>query len=233
MKIGDVLRSAADLVMPRACPVCGKALHADERHLCRSCLEQLPRTQFERTPFNAMEQLFAGKVPVERAAAYFWYEKGTDYSRIIIDMKYHGRQNLGRWFAAKAAAEMAQCGFFDGIDCVAAVPLHRDKKASRGYNQSECIARGICDATGLDMVNVLTASYHESQTRKDVFERMVNARDIYHASRSAARELAGRHVLIVDDVVTTGATLLACAESLSGIRGIKVSLFALAAARLE
>ena len=233
MRIGEVLRSAADIVMPRTCPVCGNVLHGDERYLCRMCLEQLPRTFFERTKFNAMEQLFAGKTRVERAAAYFWYEKGTDYSRIIIDVKYHNRPKLGRWLARRAAAEMAEWGFFDGIDCMAAVPLHSFKRAARGYNQSEYVARGIGDVTGLELVEALRARSHETQTHKDVFQRMENARDIYSASSRAAQQLAGKHVLIVDDVVTTGATLLACAESLAGLQGIKVSVMTLAAARLD
>ena len=228
------LGAAADMALPRVCPVCGRALDGDERWVCRQCLAALPRTRYEEVEFNAMEQLFAGKVPVERATAYFYYEKGAPHASILHDIKYRSVPLMGRWLTARAVADMAGSHFFDHIDAVAAVPLHRSKLAQRGYNQSEYLARGICDATGLPYVKALKAvRSHTTQTHKGAMERWQNIQGNYALNARVAARLQGKHILLVDDVVTTGATLIVCATALKAIPGVTVSLFTLAAARLE
>ena len=227
------LCAAADVVMPRVCPVCGKALDGDERWLCRQCLAALPRTRFEDTDFNPMEQLFAGKVPIERATAYFFYEKGSPYASILHDVKYHSLPRMGQWLTARAVNDMASSHFFEGIDVVTAVPLHRSKLAHRGYNQSEYLARGIAGALNIPYVDALKAVRpHSTQTHKGALERWQNIQDNYALGNDAG-SLAGKHILLVDDVVTTGATLIVCSSLLKTIPGVNVSLFTLAAARLE
>ena len=227
------LGAAADVALPRLCPVCGKELDGDETWLCRSCLAGLPRTRYEEVPFNTMEQLFAGKVPIERATAYFFYEKGSPYASILHDIKYHGTPSMGRWLTSRAVRDMEGSNFFDGIDVVTAVPLHRSKLAHRGYNQSEYLARGIADALNIPYVEALKAVRpHATQTHKGALERWQNIQGNYAMKKNADR-LAGRHILLVDDVVTTGSTLTVCATLLKSIPGVKLSLFTLAAARLE
>jgi len=225
--------AAAHMVMPRVCPVCHHALDSDEKWLCRQCLATLPRTRYEQVTFNAMEQLFAGKVPVERATAYFYYEKGSPHASILHDIKYRGIPTMGRWLTARAVQDMQASGFFDGIDVVTAVPLHRSKLAQRGYNQSEYLARGIADALGTPYVEALKAVRpHATQTHKGAMERWLNIQGNY-ALKKNADLLAGKHILLVDDVVTTGSTLTVCAALLKSIPQTTVSLFTLAAARLE
>ncbi len=227
------LSAATDMVMPRVCPVCGRALDSDETWLCRQCLSRLPRTRYEEVDFNTMEQHFAGKVPIERATAYFFYEKGAPYASILHDIKYHNLPKMGRWLTARAVHDMAGSRFFDGIDAVTAVPLHRSKLAQRGYNQSEYLARGIADASGIPYIEVLKAVLpHSTQTHKGALERWQNIQGNYVLKKEAA-SLAGKHILLVDDVITTGATLTVCATALQAIPGIKISLFTLAAARLD
>lgn len=227
------LSAATDMVMPRVCPVCGRALDSDETWLCRQCLSRLPRTRYEEVDFNSMEQHFAGKVPIERATAYFFYEKGAPYASILHDIKYHNLPKMGRWLTARAVHDMAGSRFFDGIDAVTAVPLHRSKLAQRGYNQSEYLARGIADASGIPYIEVLKAVLpHSTQTHKGALERWQNIQGNYVLKKEAAN-LAGKHILLVDDVITTGATLTVCATALQAIPGIKISLFTLAAARLD
>lgn len=227
------LSAAADVVLPRLCPVCGKALDGDERWLCRKCLEGLPRTHYEDVDFNTMEQHFAGKVPIERATAYFFYEKGAPYASILHDVKYRNMPSMGRWLAARAVNDMTQSHFFDTVDIVTAVPLHRSKLAHRGYNQSEYLARGVADALNIPYIETLKAVRpHSTQTHKGAMERWQNIQDNY-ALKSNADQMAGKHILLVDDVVTTGATLIVCATQLLLIPNVKVSLFTLAAARLD
>ena len=227
------LNAAADVVMPRMCPVCQQALDSDERWLCRKCLSALPRTRYEEVEFNTMEQHFAGKVPIERATAYFFYEKGSPYSSILHDIKYHGIPTMGRWLTARAVCDMESSHFFDGIDAVTAVPLHRSKLAHRGYNQSEYLARGIADALSIPYVEALKAIRpHATQTHKGAMERWQNIQGNY-ALKNDADQLAGKHILLVDDVITTGSTLTVCATLLKQIPGVTVSLFTLAAAQLD
>lgn len=227
------LGAAADVALPRVCPVCGKSLDGDEQWLCRQCLAALPRTRYEEVEFNTMEQHFAGKVPIERATAYFFYEKGSPYASILHDIKYHSTPKMGYWLASRAVTDMAGSHFFDDIDVVTAVPLHRSKLAQRGYNQSEYLARGIADALGIPYIEALKAVRpHSTQTRKGAMERWQNIQDNYALNNNADR-LDGKHILLVDDVITTGSTLTVCAELLKQISGVTVSLFTLSAARLE
>jgi ComF family protein len=228
------LGAAADVALPRLCPVCGKPLDADETWLCRLCMAALPRTRYEDVTFNAMEQHFAGKVPIERATAYFFYEKGAPYASILHDIKYHSMPRMGSWLAARAVDDMATSRFFDGIEAVTAVPLHRSKLAKRGYNQSLYIARGIADRLGITCVEALKAIRpHSTQTHKGALDRWLNIQGNYVLNEKMATSLAGKHVLLVDDVITTGSTLTACATQLKKIPGTTVSLFTLAAARLD
>ena len=180
-----------------------------------------------------MEQHFAGKVPIERATAYFFYEKGSPYASILHDIKYHNTPRMGEWLTARAVTDMAASHFFDNIDVVTAVPLHRSKLAHRGYNQSEYLARGIANALGIPYVEALKAIRpHSTQTHKGAMERWQNIQGNY-ALKKDAESMSGKHVLLVDDVVTTGSTLTVCATLLKSIPGVTVSLFTLAAARLE
>ncbi len=227
------LGGAADVVMPRVCPVCQQALDGDEKWLCRKCLATLPRTRYEEVTFNTMEQHFAGKVPIERATAYFFYEKGSPYASILHDIKYHGTPTMGKWLTARAVGDMAGSRFFDGIDVVTAVPLHRSKLAQRGYNQSEYLARGIAERLDIPFIEALKAIRpHSTQTHKGAMERWQNIQGNY-ALKKDADQLAGKHILLVDDVITTGSTLTVCAALLKQIPGATVSLFTLAAARLD
>lgn len=227
------LSAAADVALPRLCPVCGQALDGDEAWLCRKCLAALPRTRYEEVPFNTMEQHFAGKVPIERATAYFFYEKGSPYASILHDIKYHSTPRMGQWLTARAVDDMVGSRFFEGIEVVTAVPLHRSKLAKRGYNQSEYLARGIADKLDVPYEEVLRAIRpHSTQTHKGAMERWQNIQGNYALKKDADR-LAGKHILLVDDVITTGSTLTVCADLLKQIPGVTVSLFTLAAARLE
>lgn len=228
------LGAAADVALPHLCPVCGKSLDGDEQWLCRKCLISLPRTRYEDVDFNTMEQHFAGKVPIERATAYFFYEKGSPYASILHDIKYHSTPKMGYWLTSRAVNDMAGSHFFDGIDVVTAVPLHRSKLAHRGYNQSEYLARGIADTLDIDYIDALKAIRpHSTQTHKGAMERWQNIQGNYALNKKVASRLTGKHILLVDDVITTGSTLTVCATLLKSIPDVTISLFTLAAARLE
>ncbi|MEZ3589904.1 MAG: ComF family protein [Muribaculaceae bacterium] len=230
--LGRFLGGVAGLLFPHVCEVCGETLRHGEEVMCLHCLAGLPRTMVHREPFNTMHERVAGHVPVERAASYFYYYHDSPYRAIIHQAKYASRPVVARCVAAMFAREIAPDGFFDGIDLLLPVPLHWRKLVRRGYNQSEAIAEGIADVIGLPIGgNLVAARSHGSQTARGAYARWINTRDVYDVDEPV--DLAGRHVLVIDDVMTTGATLLACIEAIHRASPTtRISLLTLALARL-
>lgn len=211
-----MFRELLDLIAPRSCVMCGERLETDEEFICHSCYAELPRTGFRRDPYeNMMAQLFWGLMPVERAVAWFYYAPSTKTSQMIYDLKYHNQPEIGRALGQAVARELSPDGFFEGIDVVLPIPLAKERQRHRGYNQSEMIAQGICHETGLPMVTDVVKRLHfsESQTHLDRWARLKNVEQQFKAVD--AESLSGKHVLIVDDVTTTGATIIACATALN------------------
>ena len=229
----DWLRDIADFLFPRTCLVCGKVLLHNEHHLCTHCIVDMPRTQFDEQPDNAMAQLFYGKLRIERAAAYFYFAKGSDYRKLIHRIKYNGEKECGRYLGMMFAREVASSGFFEDIDYIVPVPLHPFKEHSRGYNQSEWIAQGIAQESGIALCSdaLVCRTRRVSQTGKGIYARYLATRNAFELLEDSPLE--GHRVLVVDDVVTTGATLLACAEALSEGGVAAVSVATLAAAKLQ
>lgn len=228
----DWLRDIVDFFFPRTCRVCGKVLLHNEEYLCMQCMLDMPRTDFAMQPDNAMAQLFYGKIAVERAVAYFYFSKGSDYRRLIHRIKYHGEKECGLYLGKMMVRELVATSIFEGIDYIVPVPLHRNKERKRGYNQSEWIAQGIADETGIPLCTdaLVCRTHRESQTRKGVYDRYLATREAFELRPNS--ELQGSHVLIVDDVVTTGATLLSCGETLLKGGVNKVSMAVLSAAKI-
>lgn len=224
------LLSLARLFVPRLCAVCGNVLQEGEEVLCQRCAIGLPRTGYHLVPDNRMEQALLGRMPLVRAAAYFYYQRGNDYIRLVHLLKYKGRKDYGFCLGKLVAAELLPSGFFEGVDVLLPVPLHPRKRRSRGYNQSECFARGLSAVTGIpvDVGSVTRDRYTETQTRKSPLERRDNVAGVFSLRRPDA--FVGKHVLIVDDVFTTGATVTACADALEGVEGLRVSVLTLAVA---
>jgi ComF family protein len=220
-----MLTSILDFVSPRACRICGKRLSTVEQEICTVCNRHLPRTHYAETPYdNEMARRFWGRFHTERAAALFFYEAHNAPSRLIHDLKYHGKEALGEWLGRVAAEEFAPEGFFEGIDMIVPVPITWRRKWRRGYNQSTAIARGVAQVTGLTVAAKALKRTHftRSQTQLSVSERMANVVGAFRLRRPDG--IAGRHILLVDDIVTTGATASECAKELekAGAAGISV-----------
>ena len=217
-----------DFISPRQCVVCGERLAPTERSLCSVCVLHLPRTTYQFTPDdNPMAQLFWHLTPVERAAALFFYEPHSEMARLVYDMKYHDRPDIGEDMGRLMANEMQFARYFDGIDVLLPVPLSRKRMRQRGYNQSEQLAIGISDITHLPIVTKALRRKHfiQSQTQLSRHERQENVEDMFELCYGSL--LQDKHVLLVDDICTTGATLIACVEVLKDIPGIHLSVLTL------
>ncbi len=215
-----------DIILPRYCAVCGTILSAGEKDICLNCLYQLPR--IEPQHLCEIERLFWGILPVERASSFIYYRKGSPYNNLLHLIKYKDRPDIAERLAAAAATDLREEGFFDGIDAIVPLPLSKKKERKRGYNQCDYIARGLARVSGMPVIKgcVERTIANETQTHKNRDERWKNVEGIFAVTKPEA--LQGKHILLVDDVLTTGATIAACAKSITALSDTKVSLFTLA-----
>ena len=221
-----------DLISPRLCVVCGQRLTVSEETICSKCNLHLPRTGFQQDPYeNEMAKLFWHQIPIERATALFYYEAHSETANILYELKYKSHPEIGVVMGRMMAKELQSTGFFDEIDGIVPVPLAKKRLRQRGYNQSLEIARGISEMTGLPIYNkvVRRNAFEGSQTNKGRWERNENVEGVFELKDATA--IQGKHILIVDDVVTTGATVIACAQELCKAGSIKVSVLALGFAK--
>ena len=219
-------------INPRSCPICGLRVDDTSQILCENCDMLLPRTHYAHNPYdNDMARLYWGRIPTEKAAALMFYHARTAICNIVYDMKYHNRPELCQKMGEEIALEFSQNNFFDDIDIILPIPLAKSRMHQRGYNQSEELAKGLSKTTKLPIAThaVRRTSFRQSQTQLDRMERLDNMDGIWKLVRD--KEIRGKHVLIVDDVVTTGATTISCANELLKVEGIKLSILSLAYAK--
>ena len=215
-----------DLIFPRHCCVCGETLSRQERDICLNCLYTLPKIEPHHK--KEIEQIFWGKIDIERAASFMYYRKGSPYNALMHKLKYKDAPEVGTRLAEMAAKELMDSGFFNGITRIVPLSLSKKKLRKRGYNQSEYIAMGLSDITGISVDNSLVKRdiANETQTHKNRDERWENVKDIFSVNGNFSLE--DEHVLLVDDILTTGATICSCAATLQKECGCKISIFTLA-----
>lgn len=223
-KISFITR-LTEFIAPRKCAICGCRMGVMEDDLCASCNARLPRTRHYADPTdNEMARLFYGKIPVERCAALFFYEARSQADNLIYDLKYASRPEIGETLGRLIAHEMSPHGFFDGIDVIIPMPLANVRERQRGYNQSLEIARGLRAVTHIPIncKAVRRLTFGESLTKMDFRERMEAVQGAFKLHDG--RIIKDKHVLLVDDVVTTGATTTACARELLKVDGVRISI---------
>ena len=215
-----------DLIFPRYCAVCGELLSPQEKDICVNCLNSLPK--IEKIHLEEIEKTFWGKIEVERATSFIYYHKQSPYNNIIHRLKYKNHPEVGERFAYLAAKEIAVSGFFDGIDDIVPLPLSKKKEKKRGYNQCDYIAAGLSRATGIPVIKgaVVRATSNETQTHKNRDERWKNVEGIFALADASLIE--GKHILLIDDILTTGATLANCASAIQQGCSCRTSIFTLA-----
>ena len=232
MKPISFWRRLLDLIAPRLCVVCGHRLSVTEEVICSKCNFHLPRTGFHRNAYdNEMAKMFWGQIPIERATAFFYYEPHAETANILYELKYKNHPEIGSVVGRMLAKEIQPSGFFDGIDGIVPVPLAKKRQRQRGYNQSEEIARGVSEITGLPICKkvVRRNSFKGSQTNKGRWDRQENVEHVFELIDAEA--VSNKHLLLIDDVVTTGATCIACAKALCQTEGVRISILSLALAK--
>ncbi|MBA3901461.1 MAG: ComF family protein [Bacteroidetes bacterium] len=222
--LGDFI----SLIYPENCLSCGEILYKHEKHICFRCRYKLPKTDFHKLNENPVSKLFWGRIGIFSASAYYFFTKGGGVQHLLHAIKYRGEKEAGSEVGKMYGSELKDSPFFETVDLVLPVPLHPKKKKIRGYNQSDFIAQGIAEGMGKSYSPDLLVRNvaNESQTRKSRFVRWQNVESIFEIKDKAAVE--GKHILIVDDIITTGATIEASAQCIQNIDGTKVSVAALA-----
>ena len=216
------------LFFPKYCSSCNRNLMHYEKAVCMHCLTHLPRLQLHDEPDNAVEKLFWGRIDVEAATAFLSMPRNGISHRLIHRLKYHGDQEVGERLGALFAHELLESERMKGIDVIVPVPLHPKKLHVRGYNQCDCIARGMAETLGaeISLNNLTRTHFSATQTRRGRISRWSNVKDIFWVREP--EKFQNKRILLVDDVITTGATIEACATALLKINGVQLSVGALA-----
>lgn len=216
------------LLFPQLCAACRANLVGNEYLLCTDCLYNLPFTNFHLLPDNIVAQQFWGKMPVEAAYALYYFTKGGKIQELMHQFKYNGMQEIGILLGNIAGGQLSSNHIFNSVDVIIPVPLHKKRMRIRGYNQSACFAAGLAQKLNamVELDNLIRVVATETQTRKSRFARFENMREVFVVKDP--ERLKNKHILLVDDTVTTGATLEACGTQLLKVEGVKLSIATIA-----
>jgi len=226
----DTILGLTDLAWPNLCLLCKNPLVEGESCICYQCLYELPAVQYDSFKENASAERLFGRIPFEKAASTFRYQKESNMQKLLEQLKYKGEKQVGEILGKVAANRLQAKGFFLNIDYLIPVPLHPQRFRQRGYNQSEWIAKGLFSTSGIPIrTDVINRKRHNpSQTTRSLWDRWANTQDLFTLQNSS--DLAGKHLLLVDDVLTSGSTLEACGGVLLQIPDVRLSLFTVAIA---
>lgn len=216
------------LIFPELCQACAKSLYRNEELVCADCLYHLPYTDFHLNADNAVAQQFWGRVNLEAAAALLYFSKGSRVQNLMHQLKYKNKPEVGVYLGKLAGKRLLENTMFASADVIVPVPLHQQKQLKRGYNQSLCFAEGLSEKLLIPVENnnLIRTTSTESQTKKSRTLRYENMKDVFSVQNP--ERLNGKHILLIDDIVTTGATLEACCNVLLDIADVKISIAAIA-----
>lgn len=226
----EYLTDFISLFYPQLCSSCGHALQKGEEVICTFCRHYLPKTYFHLERNNAIEKHFWGRVAITRAAACYYFQKGSRVQHLIHQLKYKDKTEVGVTIGKIYGHDLLQSVDYRTVDLIVPVPLHKSKELLRGYNQADLFSEGLSVAMEKPWSKhaLQRISATETQTHKSRFERWQNVGSVFKVSKPAT--LAGKHILLTDDVITTGSTLEACAQILLELPETKVSIATIACA---
>ncbi len=227
-QLKNIFNSTLHLFYPHVCTGCGSDLLEADNLLCLKCIHNLPHTGFATLANNPVEKYFWGRIPLTAAYSQFYFSKEFLIQHLIHQFKYKGDTEIGFYLGEMMGKTLQKSNRFSSIDALIPLPLYADKEHKRGYNQAAVICNGMSAVMNVPVLNGAIIRQHatETQTRKHRTERWENVKQSFMVAK--ADELAGKHLLLVDDVVTTGATLEACGHIILGVEHVKLSIATLA-----
>jgi len=222
------LADFVSLLFPELCAACRESLVANEHLICMDCTYNLPFTNFHLQPENIVARQFWGKIQLEGAYALYYFTKGGKIQNLMHQFKYKGIKQIGNLLGNIAGGQLIKNDVFNTVDLIVPVPLHKKRMQQRGYNQSTCFAEGLAQKLNatVDDNNLVRVTATETQTHKSRFARFENMQEVF--TIKDPERLANKHILLVDDIITTGSTLEACGAELLKIEGLKLSVAAIA-----
>ncbi len=228
MKLRTYLTDFAALLFPQLCQACGDNLISGEDLICTDCIYNLPYTNFHQLPDNVVARQFWGRLNLEAAYAMLYFIKGGKVQQLMHAFKYDNVPQIGNKLGAIAGEQLKQHKVFKNADAIIPVPLHKTRQRKRGYNQSAFFAEGIAAALNRPVLcdNLVRTKATVTQTHKSRFERAVNMQGVFTLAHP--EQLISKHILLVDDIITTGATLEACAAALLTVPGLQLSIATIA-----
>ena len=212
------------LFFPHHCTGCGSDVVEDSQLLCLQCLAKLPETKFFEAEGNPVEKTFYGRLALQSAGAAYYFTKDSFVQHLITELKYHGNTDIGIYLGKLTALQMQKSDRFESVDCIVPLPLNDKKFQKRGYNQAALIAEGMLSILNIPVITnaVVRRLFTETQTKKDRVTRWQSMQNVFEIKNISSLE--NKHVLLVDDIVTTGATLEACGSVMLQVPNLKLSI---------
>jgi len=216
------------LFYPHVCTGCGSDVVEEENLLCLKCVTSLPHTDFAQHTSNPVEKIFWGRLPLAAAMSEFYFSKGSVIQHLIHEFKYKGNKDVGIYLGAMMGGSILSNNRFNKIDALVPLPLYADKEFKRGFNQAMILCKGISEVTKIPVLTdiVTRKRFTQTQTKKHRDERWQNVEGSFEVDNESL--LKNKHVLLVDDVITTGATLEACGKEILNINNVQLSVATLA-----
>jgi len=226
ISVKEIGNSFLHVLFPHVCSGCGSDILSEETMLCLRCMAQMPETNFHLHPDNPVEKIFWGRLPLVNATAQYYFSKESLMQHLMHQLKYKGNKDLGRQLGRLIGNDLVQTDRFNEIDSLIPLPLFPAKEKRRGYNQATVLCEGMAEVMGSEILkDVIVRNQHtETQTKKGRMERWQNMEGRFELVRP--EKIQGKHVLLVDDIITTGATLEACGRELIHANNVKLSIAA-------
>lgn len=226
----NILTHFSELFFPRLCVCCEGRLVSSEEHICISCLNKLPVTNHLKTGYNELEDFFAGRFPYSRIASFALFVKEGSIQKIIHEFKYRDNPGLAMYIGTLCGKEILKQNAFENIDLIVPIPLHPARLKTRGYNQALMVATGISQIIGkpVNRENLIRKINNPSQTKSSRLERWKNTEGIFAVTNKSVFE--NKHILLIDDVVTTGSTLEVCAKLILECENSQISIYTVGSA---
>lgn len=224
----NFLKNIYELFYPELCLCCNKALTINEPTICINCRHDLPLTNFTNEATNLVEKSFYGRIQIESATALFYFFKKGKIQHLIHALKYKNQQQVGTLLGNWLGSELVKSNRFSTVDCVIPVPLHKNKLKTRGYNQVTYFGESLANNLQIPFNETVLEriSFTKTQTKKVRFERWNNVQELFFVEDEKALE--NKHILLIDDIITTGATLEACCKAFEKTKNIKISIACMA-----